>query len=314
MVVHRNVIENQCIRQNRIPIPVPCDPAYADLPSQALWFSQQINGVAELINAIVHQSAENAYHLDYVGAIPAEKLRIWYSCADSYLKSEPFDHMEMKYGYAVEELTNLTIQRGIPLPNGLRIALQATYGSTRPDIVIQDGITDWAWLDITNASSEGHIYSKASTKWNTIPYVAELLYPDFDKTMLHRGTGGIGGHILAHTISRNADMQKNARLTYMARCLDSALISIREYKPTEVIVLSAVESAFGMHFTTHTKQPAIKSMLQMYLFHPEYAMYTEHAEYLLNQCYKRIPQNITLARRYVSECYKREQARRASQS
>lgn len=63
-----------------------------------------------------------------------------------------------------------------PSASGLDVLLQAKRGNSRPDVILQFKGNDIAWLDITSTVSEGHIYDKNSSGWNTTPYVTEVTY------------------------------------------------------------------------------------------------------------------------------------------
>ena len=100
------------------------------------------------------------------------------------------------YGYAVESLTNLAINKGDLnsfLPYGAWVSTQATRGHTRPDLVVKDG-GDIGWFDITASASETHIDDKTGSGWSTRPYVAEVTYPSLDDQRLLRLVAGGNQH------------------------------------------------------------------------------------------------------------------------
>jgi hypothetical protein len=78
-------------------------------------------------------------------------------------------------GYWIESYATKVVD---PAPGGgLTRLRQATRGRSRPDVVLQKGNVDLAWLDITSDKSEGHIFDKDSDGWNSTPYVTEVTYP-----------------------------------------------------------------------------------------------------------------------------------------
>ncbi|MEH2270934.1 MAG: DUF4157 domain-containing protein [Nostoc sp.] len=102
-------------------------------------------------------------------------LKTWVETFEEFMaQGEVPDFFYARYGYAIE-----TIATGIFKSDNIgpyEALDQVTYGATRPDIVIRDGIHDVAWLDITSEGSPGHIYNKQGGGWKSKPYVAEVRY------------------------------------------------------------------------------------------------------------------------------------------
>lgn len=102
-------------------------------------------------------------------------LGAWTTCFGEYLDSgEIPNFFYARYGYAIETLATLFFKAEDHL--GYKVETQETYGATRPDFVIRNGMNDVAWIDITSAASKGHIFNKQGGGWSTKPYVAEVLY------------------------------------------------------------------------------------------------------------------------------------------
>ena len=113
-------------------------------------------------------------------------LGAWVTCFDQFTSDgEIPDFFYARYGYAIETLATAFFKTKDH--NGYAVITQFAQGSTRPDFVISDKVSQIAWLDITSSSSAGHILAKQGGGWKTRPYVAEILYDmpkpaDFAKT------------------------------------------------------------------------------------------------------------------------------------
>lgn len=106
---------------------------------------------------------------------------------DLALRETPFIYAA--YGYAVESLSNVDIDRGALdgyVPPGARVVTQGTRGHTRPDIIVRARLGDIGWFDITASQSETHIQGKTGAGWNSRDYVAEVTYPSLDDARLLR--------------------------------------------------------------------------------------------------------------------------------
>lgn len=94
------------------------------------------------------------------------------------------------YGYAIEEYVNLEINSGsYPYPHEFDVKVQCRTGGTIPDVKIflkqydEDGnlnIIEVAWLDITSGKSICHIHKKKGRGWDSMPIVAEIVYPPLE--------------------------------------------------------------------------------------------------------------------------------------
>lgn len=125
------------------------------------------------------------------------------------LAAEPFVYTA--FGYAVESLTNLSAKAtlGGDLPAKHTIALQATRGHTRPDLVVKNDLgKDVGWFDITASRSETHIDRKTGSGWGTRDYVAEVTYPSLGEDDLVK----ICRNALAGTTS-SKDLERLATLS-----------------------------------------------------------------------------------------------------
>ena len=114
----------------------------------------------------------------------------WQETATAYLidnNDKAFLHA--RYGYAVETYVNekLSTLAG-SLPFGYSVHKQVTFGGSRPDVVVRNGVQkDLAWFDITSEDSQGHIYLKYHRGWKDRPYVAEITYPALDLDAISSG-------------------------------------------------------------------------------------------------------------------------------
>lgn len=128
------------------------------------------------------------------------------------------------FGYAVESLTNYRIGQGAVnarLPHNHTIMLQVSRGPTRPDIVVLDDTgAHVAWLDITSSASKLHIHNKAGSGWNTMPYVAELLYDNLDLTQLGRKGRSIAEGVKVRHAAKAAKADYAERIANLYRYLD----------------------------------------------------------------------------------------------
>lgn len=103
-------------------------------------------------------------------------LALWRDTFNEFLSTGAIPQFfYARYGYAVETIATDIFRASSYSP--YIVVVQATYGATRPDVVIQDAEKrDVAWLDITSAASQGHIFQKTGSGWISRPYVAEILY------------------------------------------------------------------------------------------------------------------------------------------
>jgi hypothetical protein len=201
------------------------------------YYSEAASSVADEVNRLTKKARE--YALDWPNYLESgnAKLKLWAKTAQEYFdnpKQSP-DFIHARFGYAIEEIVNLTLARNI---NGLTVDLQVTAGNTRPDIVLFDGKKQVAWLDITAEESEGHILDKQGAGWSTRPYVAEILYKSLQLTEvlavsqndLFKALGGY--HADKNDIKHDAETQELENLR-------KQLINFRDTKGFGTKIVSA---------------------------------------------------------------------------
>lgn len=106
----------------------------------------------------------------------------WLGVFGDFLRLGTETWLYTAFGYAVEAYANYSM-RGRTFAGGHTVEIQASRAGTRPDFVVCDPTgTEVAWLDVTSATSSGHIFRKTGSQWNTLPYVAEIVYPPLNKT------------------------------------------------------------------------------------------------------------------------------------
>lgn len=257
------------------------------------------------LDALLQQCALQAYNLHALDRTNA-KLRNWYTTAHRYLNSEEVFSPHAKYGYAVEEIFNLS-SHSIACPPRFRCFLQAVRGHTRPDIVITQNGKDTAWLDITSNSSCGHILGKAGYGWHTIPYVAELLYPDLDFSQLRTTQfDSIAGRAWVQSRIRIAEVKKRTLHNYMLRCTNKAIDRLSQrVELNKHIVAQTFNNCFNNVFG-NTYHPAIHSILIEYK--DGGGSYIDAADWLLSEFYKNEPRNLSLAHQYIIQSYQCDQS------
>lgn len=102
-------------------------------------------------------------------------VKKWYSSAEQYVENPERTPkiIHADFGYAVEALTCRYIPSDF---KGLQVRFQVASGHTRPDIVLNLGKQEIAWIDITSKKSAGHILAKDGSGWRNRPFVYEILY------------------------------------------------------------------------------------------------------------------------------------------
>lgn len=266
-------------------------------PNHALY------DIVKRIDSVVQQCADRAYNLNVLNT-DNPKQRNWYEKLNCYLSGYQTIFMPAFYGYAVEEMVNITIQpHCVNWINGYKIRLQVTHGSTRPDIVIinRKG-TELVWLDITSQGSAGHIWTKDGSGWYTVPFVAELLYDSFNPELIRDSDeSGIGIRAGALNTSRIASIKNRNLIEHMLKCMNVGLLKLSEEdRISKSTVAAAFEAAFEYALPLYRKHPAIKSMLIKYLeIRPE----ADFARYLLKNYYKKDRQDVSMALNFISDSY-----------
>lgn len=232
-----------------------------------------IEGYVLQLQAKVEEAADAVYFINNFAASTNLKLQQWTKAATSFLRTRcGVNFIAAYYGYAVEEYVNLGIKVGTPaVPNGYRVGLQVIHGQTRPDITISKvGGTEIAWLDITNESSAGHVDAKKGNWLNGRPFIAELLYPDFNASQISVGDDSIASHAAASNITRQANMRAKACKRHLTEKMNAVLSELmnRINKGARIFqadVAQCVEEHFRVRFNSFYKHPIIKSLLQIYL-------------------------------------------------
>lgn len=264
----------------------------------------------------VENAAAALYFINNFADMENPKFRQWCSDAKAYLRgSHEVNFIAARYGYAVEEYVNLGILGGFPaVPSGYTVALQVTHMYTRPDIVIlRSGANranaEIAWLDITNQKSEWHVSHKTGNWENGKPFIAELLYPDFDPLRINLGIGGIASRAAANSIARREKVKNNERNLHLVGKMNAVFreLEIRTRKGERISkadVAKCVERHFRVRFNVSYKHPIIKSMLKMYvcLYNRGCDVYyAEDAQNCLNALYAKTGQSVADARAYIDE-------------
>jgi len=256
----------------------------------------------------VENAASRLYLINNFSDSTTVKFQQWYKAASEFLRTRNQHNLiSAKYGYAVEEYVNLKIASGTPsVPRGCNVRLQVTHGNTRPDVVIlgADG-TEIAWLDITNQSSLGHIFSKAGNWQNGRSFIAELLYPDFNASQISSGSGTIASRAAANSIVRQAAVHETWLINYMAQKMNSVFCELMGriqhgefiYRPA---VAECIERNFRVIFSDNYKHPIIKSMLKLYVTCSN-ANYCRDARNCLNNLYEETRQDKSAAMSYIEE-------------
>ena len=187
-------------------------PVIQRAPVWKLWadtsFHSFVSALDKLVNHWAAEILKNPLGIPDVDGYTKRWIALVTSFTDTYkmsgslhdaLKKEPFIYAS--YGYAVESLTNFSMKRrelDTDLPRGMKIALQATRGHTRPDLVIKEQLTDKdiAWFDITASGSEAHIDQKTGSGWSNRSYVAEVTYPSLtDKSLEELADAVLKNHL-----------------------------------------------------------------------------------------------------------------------
>jgi hypothetical protein len=131
--------------------------------------------------------------------------------------------------------------------DGATITLQATRGMTRPDVVVKKDGTDIAWFDITSDASEGHHLLKHSTRWKTMPNVAEIVYPAL--VPAHLGAGAMDLRDRERAIAnaaeaRTVEEKMRARLEELQGTIPEPVASNNQTVKRQTIE-TAIGQAFG---------------------------------------------------------------------
>lgn len=201
-----------------------------------------------------------------------KKLEKWYEEALGFLLSgEPGDFIYARYGYAVEELMNTELEASLfCLGSDYRILLQATFGYTRPDIVIYKQFADYAWIDITSENCIGHIFNKAGSGWQNTPIVCEVLYPELNLSSISfTGSETIADRTAAVRALRRRHEKERKVCGYMIWNIDRSvayILSVSSSRElTQKDIAGIIERNFGYNFRGNYKYPVIHSMLILYM-------------------------------------------------
>lgn len=262
-----------------------------------------VNELAEMVES----AATELYLIKNWENTGNAKFNQWVESANKYLGShnDP-QFFEAHYGYAVEEYVNLHIDSGTPaVPNGYKVKTQVTHGGTRPDIVIFKGNTEIAWLDITSERSVRHIYGK-DCSWKTArPFTAELSYPDFDRSQISTGGGGVAARALANSIVRRDAVFQRTLMAYLASQMNYVIgILIHGKNISQKEVAECIEERFELRFNVNYKHPIIKSMLLLYKECND-ASHKQDAIDFLSNFYKETKRNQSAAMFYIARSFEK---------
>ncbi len=266
------------------------------------------------MDGIVQHSANKAYNLSSLD-MGRNRQKQWSEAVRISRKSGNTGFLRAAYGYAVEDIANSIILRDYQgSAYGYTIELQVNYGSTIPDIVIRDGSRqDVAWLDITSAGSEGHIFNKQSGRWSTTPFVAELLYPTFNYTNLRvSDTGYIAARAESLHLSRSWETHERKMSEFSNEVIERVLSRFSSFFPeSKAEVAAAFEEETGAEFPWGEKHTAIKPMLKNYVKAKENAQneYPSIAKGILHAFYRNGGENISHARAFTAAGLRRRQER-----
>lgn len=103
--------------------------------------------------------------------------RLWIRKWMTFLGGGKPELLPAAFGYVIETLVCNSSSGFRPAPpTGYTFTMQLPVGGTRPDVVLMQGTTQIAWLDLTASESADHIFSKEG--WDLrIPMYAEVTYP-----------------------------------------------------------------------------------------------------------------------------------------
>lgn len=103
--------------------------------------------------------------------------RLWIRKWMTFLGGGKPELLPAAFGYVIETLVCNSSSGFRPAPPaGYTFIMQLPVGGTRPDVVLMQGTTQIAWLDLTASESADHIFSKEG--WDQrIPMYAEVTYP-----------------------------------------------------------------------------------------------------------------------------------------
>lgn len=257
--------------------------------------------------------SSDAYNIANYVDNPNAKIKAWLESANKYLALGIIDgYIYARYGYAVEELTNIELQsKDDYLPSGYSLKLQPAFASTRPDIVIgTEDNASYAWIDITSSGSEGHIFRKDGAQWRSAPFVVEVLYPALNLTLMNsHSAASIAEGSRAARVMRHSSMRSRTMLEYMVDAVDKAVRNIKyncgkskALKITPPRIAYYMQKAFGYALDTNYKYPIINSIFSIYN-----QIGRKNIDYvlMLKHCIgkKNPQQNRAHALAYVGRCY-----------
>jgi hypothetical protein len=110
------------------------------------------------------------------------RTELWVEKWQQHLAGKAPKLMAAAFGYVIESLVTDTRSEFCPkAPSSCSVLPQMTSGGTRPDLVLvlRNGSTQVAWLDLTASGSADHIFAKEG--WaKKISNFAEVTYPSLD--------------------------------------------------------------------------------------------------------------------------------------
>lgn len=138
--------------------------------------------VEEFFNSFDRQASEAFRYVVSVPGLGALAglngyTRLWMRLWTDYLGGGRPPLMAAAFGYVIETLVCHSLSGFRPAPPaGYNFVMQLVAGGTRPDVVLMQGTTQIAWLDLTASGSTDHIFAKEG--WNEkISMYAEVTYP-----------------------------------------------------------------------------------------------------------------------------------------
>lgn len=278
IIEYNNVLEDGC----------PLYPAVEEIETLVIRASQTIYNISALCNT-------------------NPKFYQWIYSAQKYIYENIIDNfIYARYGYAVEEYTNLNMFK-INFLAGYTYNLQENRGGTRPDIIIYkkegDESKEIAWLDITSENSVGHIKRKAGAGWDKAPFVAELLYPSLNLNEINVGGDGIGWRAASLSAVRCSDKERRRLLQFMINCTDKVLIESHNRVVYYNELITLFSQAFNYNFRNVIfPHGAINSILNKYI-NCDMGSYTNTAAEFINYFYKNHRQRGSTANRIIAESY-----------
>lgn len=266
----------------------------------------KLNDFLSCLEKRVEYWSEYVYVLSNLENLDNRKLQLWKTAASDYLENGNIDDfIYTKYGYAVEEAVNLEFQS---YTGDFQIDIQATHGSTRPDIVVSTRTGEClAWLDITSEGSTGHINKKSGSGWHQAPLVAEVLYKKLNLTSIKQsGDNSIAKRTKGVRVARQLHQQQDEFNQHMVRCVDKSIFNLLSkglITLTRKDIANELTKKFKCSFQTNYTFPVIKSLFLEYCNQPD-AAYTDFAHKIIRYFFQDDSQDKFAMEGYVKQSLK----------